>query len=165
MTWYNTSEKTLRVGGFMWDSKKSILLSQVCVVTFMIILFMTVIGTPQLVKWFIGFSRADISGAYVYFITTIYMGSIPAAIILYELLKLLRHIKQGNIFTVVNIACLRKISWACIIGGLMSLLASLYYVPWLFIAIAAGFVGLIVRVVKNVISEALLLKEEVDYTI
>ena len=149
----------------MWNSKKSILLSQLCVVAFMIMLIFTVVSTPWLVRGFISFSRANISGAYLYFLVTIYLGSIPAAVILYELFKLLRNIKSGNVFTSSNVACLRKISWGCIIGGLMSLVASVYYVPWLFIAIAAGFVGLIVRVVKNVVYEAMLLKEEVDFTI
>jgi len=149
----------------MWNHKKSILLSQACVIVFMIMLVFTVASTPWLVRRLIGFSRVNLSGRYMYFLITIYVGSIPAATILYALFKLLKNIKQGMIFTHSNIAYLRKISWGCIIGGLVSLAASFYYVPWLFIAIAAGFMGLIVRIVKNIISEAVLLKEEVDYTI
>ena len=40
-----------------------------------------------------------------------------------------------------------------------------YYIPFFFVAIAAGFVGLIVRVIKNVFAEAIALKDENDFTI
>ena len=44
----------------MWNSKKSILLSQLCVVAFMIMLIFTVVSTPWLVRGFISFSRAHL---------------------------------------------------------------------------------------------------------
>ena len=45
------------------------------------------------------------------------------------------------------------------------LFRSLYYMPFLIVSAAAAFVGLILRVVKNVFAEAVRLKDENDYTI
>ena len=44
-------------------------------------------------------------------------------------------------------------------------LSALYYMPFLIVSAAAAFVGLILRVVKNVFAEAVRLKDENDYTI
>jgi len=37
--------------------------------------------------------------------------------------------------------------------------------PWLAVAVAAGFMGLIVRVLKNVVERAVALQDEVDCTV
>ena len=50
-------------------------------------------------------------------------------------------------------------------GGGLCLLSMFYYPPFGVIAFAAVFVGMIVRVVKNVMAEAVALKEEADFTI
>jgi heme exporter protein D len=36
---------------------------------------------------------------------------------------------------------------------------------WFFLAVAAAFMGLIVRVVKNVVAQAVELKDEADYIV
>ena len=45
------------------------------------------------------------------------------------------------------------------------LVSGFYYILFVIGAVAAGFFGLILRVVKNVIEQAVILKNENDFTI
>ena len=93
----------------------------------------------------------------------LYGGRAPAA--LYGLWRLLRNISEGEVFIPENVSILRLLSWCCIAAGLVCLFSALYYMPFLIVSAAAAFVGLILRVVKNVFAEAVRLKDENDYTI
>ena len=56
-------------------------------------------------------------------------------------------------------------SWCCVGAGLICLVSGVYYLPFAAIAIAAGFMALIVRIVKNVFRQAILMKDDLDLTI
>ena len=75
------------------------------------------------------------------------------------------NISEGEVFIPENVSILRLLSWCCIAAGLVCLFSALYYMPFLIVSAAAAFVGLILRVVKNVFAEAVRLKDENDYTI
>ena len=66
---------------------------------------------------------------------------------------LLRNISEGEVFIPENVSILRLLSWCCIAAGLVRLFSALYYMPFLIVSAAAAFVGLILRVVKNVFAE------------
>jgi hypothetical protein len=100
-----------------------------------------------------------------FFMATIYVGSIPAAYLLYNLLRLLLRIEAGQLFLAENVACLRRISWSCFGGAGVAFASVFYYLPWFSVFVAAAFMGLIVRVVKNVVAQGVALKDEVNYTI
>lgn len=146
----------------MWSSKQSITLSKLCILLFMVLLIVTVVFAPWLTRWFLDFSRAELSGTENFFVATIYAGSIPSAYLLVNFLRLLRRIESGQVFIAENVERLRRISWSCFIGAAIALASVFYYVPWLFLAVAAAFMGLIVRVVKNIVAQAVELQEEVD---
>lgn len=149
----------------MWNGKKSISLSKICVLVFAAMLICTALSAPWLVRWFLGFSRADLVGKEIFFLLTIYSGSIPAALLLFYLYRLLRYIELEQVFIAANVEYLRRISWCCFAGAIICFISTLYYFPWIFVAVAAAFMGLIVRVVKNVIEQAVELKKESEFTI
>lgn len=149
----------------MWNDKKSISLSKLCILLFMGLLVVTVVSAPWLTRWFLGFSRAELQGTETFFLVTIYVGAIPAAHLLYSLLRLIRRIESEQVFITENVEGLRRISWSCFAGASISLFSVFYYFPWIFVAVAAAFMGLIVRVVKNVVAKAVELQDEVDYTV
>jgi len=149
----------------MWNGEKSIILSKLCVLLFMGLLVAAVVTAPWLTQWYVEFSQAGLEEEAAYFMATIYVGSVPAAYLLYSLLKLLRRIETGQVFTAKNVELLRRISWSCFVGAGIALISLLYYYPWLFMGVAAAFMGLIVRVVKNVFAQAVELKNEADYTV
>lgn len=149
----------------MWDDRKSLILSKFCVWLFMCLILVTVVAAPRLTYWFLGFSRADLAETEGFFLATIYAGAVPAAYLLYSLLRLLLSIERKQVFITENVERLRRISWSCFAGALVSLLSALYYLPWIFVAVAAAFMGLVVRVVKNVVAQAVALQDEADYTV
>jgi len=149
----------------MWSGAKSIRLSKVFVILFLMILLVTVFLGPWIVKWFFVFSRAELEGLEPHFLATIYVGSIPAFVLLICLYRLIRRIEADEVFIAPNVNSLRYISWSCFSGALICVISVFYYDPWIFVAVAAAFMGLIVRVVKNVFSQAVELKNESDFTI
>lgn len=149
----------------MWNGEKSITLSKFCVIAFAAMLVCTVFSAPWLIRWLMDFSRADLIGKEAFFLSTIYIGSVPAAVLLYSLYRLLRHIEIEQVFIAANVEYLRRISWSCFAGAIISFASIPYYLPWIFVAVAASFMGLIVRVVKNVVAQAVELKKESELTI
>ncbi|MCQ1528284.1 DUF2975 domain-containing protein [Lutispora saccharofermentans] len=149
----------------MWNGKKSISLSKLCVLVFTFMLIGTALSAPWLVRRFLDFSRADLMGKEIFFLLTIYSGSIPAAILLFCLYRLLHHIELEQVFIAANVEYLRRISWSCFAGAIICFASIPYYFPWTFVAVAAAFMGLIVRVIKNVIAQAVELKNESELTI
>lgn len=149
----------------MWNGEKSIALSKLCTLLFMCVLLAMVVSAPWLINWFVDFSQAGLEGRESLFLATIYIGSIPAAYLLYNLLFLLRSIEVGQLFISENVERLRRISWCCFFGAGIAFASLFYYFPWFFVVVAAAFMGLIVRVVKNLVAQATALKNEVDYII
>ena len=148
----------------MWNGKRSIGLSKFCILVFIIALIAIVVSAPWLTRWFVNYSHAA-KGNEAFLLATIYIGAIPAGCLLYNLFYLLRRIETGQIFITKNVECLRWISWSCFAGAGIALISGSYYLSWLFVFVAAAFMGLIVRVVKNVVAQAVALKDEADYTI
>ncbi len=146
----------------MWSDSKSILLSRIAVILFMAALVAVMIFAPWLVNRM--FTFWDERGP-TYFLLTIYTGAVPAALLLISLYGLLCRIDRGDVFIQKNVGSLRHISWYCFAGAVVSLVSSFYYVSWIMVSVAAAFVGLIVRVVKNVFARAVSLQDDADYTI
>jgi hypothetical protein len=149
----------------MWNGKKSIGLSKFCVLVFMALLVAAAGSAPWIVERFLLFSRAYLVGAEPWFFATIYSCCVPAMIPLISLYRLLRRIEVGEVFVEGNVESLRRISWSCLAAAAICLASAFYYFPWAFVAVAAAFMGLIVRVVKNVVAQAVELKNESDFTI
>ena len=146
----------------MWNSKKSVSLSIIACIIFAVILT----GAVGIFLWGdVGTIEQDIvfnlgfvfSAAFVY-----------AA--LYCLIRLLLNIQNNKVFIRENVAYLRRISWCCfgvtavaLIGGL--LYKGFPYTFFLFIAFIAATIGLVIRVVKNVMERAVEIKAENELTI
>lgn len=86
-------------------------------------------------------------------------------VILFFLYCLIQNINNNETFTEENIHYLRRISWLCVVETVICLGSAWYYAPWLISAGIALFLGLIIRVIKNVFCQAYLIKEENDFTI
>ena len=81
------------------------------------------------------------------------------------LLWLLCRIAAGNIFDRKNVALLGWLSICCFLVCIVTAVAVAWYFPCIIIAFAAGFLFLILRVVRNVFAAAAEIKEENDMTI
>ena len=81
------------------------------------------------------------------------------------LFLLLLFVKKDEVFTKKSVALVRGVSWCCICLGLIFAAIGMYfYIAWV-VAFAALFLGLCIRVVKNVIEQATEIKQENDLTV
>ena len=93
--------------------------------------------------------------------------SILAVALLADILLflLLLRIRSNLIFTDASVTLIRGVSWCCFLLGIL-LGGLVYYFPIILIAaFAAVFLGLCLRVVKNVMEEATRIKTENDFTV
>lgn len=81
------------------------------------------------------------------------------------LMKLLFRVRVELVFTPESISLIRVISWCIVLLGLVFLALGYYFLVSSFAAFACIFLGLCLRVVKNVIEKATEIKNENDFTI
>lgn len=94
-----------------------------------------------------------------------YVLFIPMLLVFRELYRMLHNIQQGIVFSEKNTASLRLISWACFFVAVFLLVAAIQWPILLVVSGVIGFLGLFVRVIKNMLTEAILIKEENEFTI
>lgn len=148
-----------------WSRSQSILLSKICIGLFLLAMAVGAITLPSVIGGIIYRRGMDPTIGRMYFFTSFYSLLFPAVMALICLYLLLNNISREEIFVRNNVRYLRWISWACYLAALISLMSACYYLPYMVLAAGVGFVGLVLRVVKNVFDEAVHLKEENDFTI
>ena len=109
------------------------------------------------------------NGEWTWFFITTYACIVAgfAALILFW--RMLTDISHDQVFTTANVKRLRLISWCGFAIAILCVVTSIV-VPQLralavLVVFVAVFMGLLVRVIKNVIDAARILKEDADYTI
>jgi hypothetical protein len=133
-------------------------------IVFLALLIAGTLGMPAILRWYIGYSGKD-GDIYPRLLYTLWSSAIPAFAALICLGRLLRNIAGGRVFVDQNVKLLRFLSWCCFAAAGIFLVMSFYYVTGLLVVISAAFMGLILRVVKNVIAQAVELKQENDLTV
>ena len=148
-----------------WDDRKSITLTRLVVAMAIAgSAVMTVCG-PWLTRWMVEYHGLAQGSAPV-LLGMGYVCAVLAFVMLFSLYRFLRRIEAGEIFTPANVAALRRISWCCVGAAVVCLPAGVgIYLPFAFLAVAAAFMALIVRVLKNAFEQAVRMKDELDYTI
>ena len=147
-----------------WNKDKSVTLSRFCLIVFALCLLALDIGAYRFAAWFVRVRLMHWQlGALL--MVSIYSGSVFAWLCLYRLWRLLANIRRGEVFVSANVAHMRVISWCCAAATAICLLSAAYYLPFAFVAVAAGFMALIVRIVKNAFQQAIAMKGELDLTI
>ena len=155
----------------MWNRRRSVKLSLWVCYAVCALLIAALFKGPWVVKvWFYSYRGWDYNGEPLARMLTLFKVCFyPCAclgfVTLYSLIRLLLNIKKDDIFIPANVKYLRRISWCCIVVSFVTLAAGVLYIPYLFVSVAAGFMGLMLRVVKNVMENAVQLKEENELTI
>ncbi|MBQ2939791.1 MAG: DUF2975 domain-containing protein [Clostridia bacterium] len=81
------------------------------------------------------------------------------------LVRLLLHVRGEEVFTAKAVSLIRGISWCCFLLCLWFTVVGIWFQLSFVVAVAAVFLGLCLRVVKNVIEQAIVIKEENDFTV
>ena len=132
---------------FTWSDQKSIILTRVVVAgTIAGCGIMTVSG-PWLTRWMVSAHALPPASGPV----LLGMGYVCAVL--------------AFVMLPANVTALRRISWCCAGAAVVCLAAAYIYLPFAFLGVAAAFMALIVRVLKNAFAQAVHMKDELDYTI
>ena len=148
----------------MWNSKKSVMLSLVFTRIVMVLVVAVGFVTPMMVDAYLEYTSRG-TELWGLLLATVYGCCVPALVALFSLDRLLANIKRSHVFLDANVSYLRWISWCCFFVSLVLMPAAFSIRVLWVVAVAAAFIGLILRVVKNVIEEAVVLKSENDLTI
>ena len=95
----------------------------------------------------------------------LYICDVLGIIAMLNLNTLLNNIIKEQVFIERNTQCIRAISWCCFLVGLTLLFFGLWRFAIMFMSFFAFFMGVIMRVLKNVFEKAVELQSESDFTI
>jgi len=145
----------------LWKPKHSVTLSLAVTYLAGAALLALMFAAPAVLK------AIDSDPRFLRVMAAIFYGCCPAGwLAIVSLLKLLHNIRKEQVFTRQNVRLLRILSWCFIFVTLVSL-GTLFttYLPMLYISLAAGFLAILLRVVKNVMEQATIMREEQELTI
>lgn len=142
---------------------QSIQLTKLLIYVALALVFMTIAFAPKIVSIYL--LARQMPSLYPSFYVGIAILSILATIILLLLRRLILNIEKEEIFIEENICYLKTISVCFVIASIACIGLCLFYIPWLFIAIASAFMAVIIRVIKNVFEKAQEIKQENDLTV
>ncbi len=148
----------------MWNQNKSLALSIFCTRLFGVLVVLGVVGAPWVTREYFTISGGAESQIWPFRII-LYCCAVPGLILLVHLHRLLLNIRAGEVFVNRNVTLLRRISWLCFGIAVVTLAGGFFYASFFLVAVAAAFIALIIRVVKNVFEQAIVIKSENDFTI
>ncbi len=155
----------------MVKNKTSVKISiGVCITLSVILLILVVFGNSIFELYMTAYRGFSATGEALAMLKKVfgfcfYPSAVFAAVILFSLLKLLLNIKGEKIFITQNTKYLRTVSWCCFSVAIITFIGGFFYMPFMFVAAAGGFTGMLLRVLKNVMQSAVELREENDLTI
>lgn len=149
------------------SNRQSVNLSLAISVVFFVLCIAGAFAMPFLLGLFVemrGLSHIS-SGIAIYILVVAYL--ILAAFILADILlfKLLQRVKYGAAFTPKSVALIRGVSWCCLVASFLFCCIGIFFYICFAIGLAGIFLGLCLRVTKNVIAEATEIKSENDLTV
>lgn len=151
-----------------WTEARSLAATRGCVRAIAIVCVVLMMLGPRLVSFLMNNGRFYHSGPAVG-VFALAVGYLLAALalgMLWQLDRFLGRLAAGAVFVPQNVAALRGISWYCAAAALICLpVGALLYLPIACMGIAAGFMALLVRVIKNAFAQAVCMKDELDYTV
>ncbi|MBR6407927.1 MAG: DUF2975 domain-containing protein [Clostridia bacterium] len=149
----------------MRKSKASIIISKISV----IVLFLGLLGCVVFARQLSGL-YLDIVGRQGEELTTalrilIYVAGVIGTILLALMYKLLDNVHRDIIFEDRNVKLLKAIQYICYCSAAVIAVFTPYFIFAAAVALAAAFVGLLIRVITNVFQSAVQIKQENDFTI
>lgn len=147
----------------MYTSEKSTKLTLYITYTLMVLLgILTVVAVPG-ARWFFGRFALE---STIKIILVAFYASCPAGwLALIFIMKILKNILSGDVFTHKTVSYLRYLSWCCCFVALVAGVCAIFYLPLAIFTLASAFMALILRVLKNVMAKATEIKSENELTI
>ncbi|MBP5295163.1 MAG: DUF2975 domain-containing protein [Lachnospiraceae bacterium] len=147
------------------NTHNSALLTEIFIYILAACLLALDIGLWPLSGWYMKIRNMTGEGLRITLVVILYACSVLGWFILWNMLRLIRNIRKGIVFTEQNVAILRAVSLLCLGVGILTFAGGFFYQPLFFVTLAALFLTLVVRVVKNVMHKAVEMKDELDLTV
>lgn len=154
------------------SNKISIIISRLLVFIVMAALAVLVFAIPYITDLYVAeyarefkFDRLKSDVWLAATISSLYLALVPAFVAIITLDRLLSHIIKGKLFINKNVLCLKLLYICCFAECVIFFGLGFFYMLSFILSFAALFMGVMLRIVKNLIEEAVLLKDENDYTI
>ncbi len=147
----------------MKTENKSITLSIAFTTLFALAMLFLTVSIPWLVPFLCEFLNHENDVTFMMVVAYLAVPAGWGAVVL--LYKILFNINNKKVFINDNVKFLNILSYLCLYVGIVSAVASSRYVAFVFVSISAFFIGFIIRIVRNIIEEAIKLKEENELTI
>jgi len=148
----------------MWNPSKSVKLSSICTKAAIVLVIVAAIAMPNLIPTYVKYMGKNPEIIHS-LLLTVYACAVPGLLSLICLDRLLANIRREEVFGEKNVKLLRALSWCSFIVSAILFISGFYYILFVIIAICAAFLGLILRVIKNVFEQAMVIKRENDFTI
>lgn len=153
---------------FKISSKASIILSLIFSAVFFVLLLVGGVVMPWALDYLLnGLQGMEVSSVSNKTFLLFMAYSVLAVAFLADILLflLLLRIRASLVFTSRSVALIRGVSWCCFLLGALFLILAYSFPAALIVTFAAVFLGLCLRVVKNVMEEAVEIKTENDFTV
>ena len=156
---------------FKIPRKISLILSMIIAIAFLAVCIFGLIIMPKLVELLIelpdniGNRELITVGEHTLVLIIAYMILLITIAAVLMMFSLLMRVYHGKVFTDKSVALIRFVSWCCFGLCICFAILGAYFQLSIVVALAAVFLGLCLRVVKNVIEEATAIKEENDLTV
>ena len=156
---------------FRIDKKTSEAISLAATVLFLLAVAVCAVGMPRICRGLIE-AKGEMSPRFAVeaggralilvlgYLAVFFMAAVGTA----NLFLLLR-VRAGQVFTDKTVALIRLISWCCFPLAVIFGVLGVWFTVSIGVAFMAFFVGVCLRVVKNVIEEATAIKKENDLTV
>ena len=147
---------------------RSLKLSKLLTYCLIVILVVAFVCIPFISRWYISISNTDSvirTDAFIPVCVMLVICDIFGLTAANSLRKLIANIGKSEVFIPENSQCLRIISWCCIFVGATFTVFGLWRISFFLGAFFAFFMGLIMRVLKNVFEKAVFIKNENDLTV
>lgn len=148
----------------MPNYKKSAALSLWVTRVFMLVLAASLFLMPAFVRWYTSL-RALTDQAAAVLLAAFYVCTVPAALALFAIHRLLTNIQKGRVFLVDNARLVFDVGLCCAAVCLVTGAAGIVYPLLLFVALLMLFLCLLMNVISSVLSAAAHLREENELTI
>lgn len=149
----------------MYDKYKSNVVSIIATFLFAALVITACCLLPLFVKMYLGDAYGTAGGIRTALFVCLYVSGASSLVISYLLLRVLFNIRKNVVFDKKNVRYARYISWCCFVEC-AAFFALGFFIPFSFaVSFAMAFIGLIVRVAKNLLNEATDIKEENDLTV
>ena len=146
----------------MYTSLTSAKLTRLITVLFCVLLLVLMAFAPRLLQLYFGYLSVRLTKMVLW---AFYLCCPAAWAALGSILRLMTNIIHDQVFAPQTVFLMRLLSWCCAYVAVVCFVFGFFWTPLLVFALGAGFMTLILRVLKSVMARATEIKAENELTI